>query len=121
MTNLFDPIVDSKLFLLTSSSELIQRRCSNKFVTLRNIARNIFGDLDLAVPMVSLESLVSADPDPILVASPYEGFLSSWSETWQRLNWQNRVRYVDASLVTRPGLRMLRGIESMCKSIGQPD
>ena len=84
-------------------------------------ARNIFGDLDLAVPMVSLESLVSADPDLILVASPYEGFLSSWSETWQRLNWQNRVRYVDASLVTRPGLRMLRGIESMCKSIGQPD
>ena len=32
--------------------------------------RNIYGDLEIAVPMVSLESLVSADPDLILLASP---------------------------------------------------
>ena len=47
MTNLFDPIADSKLFLLTSSSELIQRRNSKKFVTLRNIVRNIFEPLSV--------------------------------------------------------------------------
>ena len=44
-----------------------------------------------------------------------------WHEITNAIDQANRVRYVDASLVTRPGLRMLRGIESMCKLIGQPD
>ena len=79
--------------------------------------RNIFGELDLVVPMVSLESVLDANPDLILVASPYEGFVTRWSETWHRLGWQGRIRYVNASLVTRPGLRMLEGIKSMCKSM----
>ena len=49
MTNLFDPIADSKLFLLTSSSELIRGRNSKKFVLLRNIVRNIFGELSVDI------------------------------------------------------------------------
>ena len=79
--------------------------------------RNIFDELDLAVPMVSLESVLDANPDLIMVASPYEGFVTRWSETWHRLGWQGRIRYINASLVTRPGLRMLKGIKSMCNSM----
>ncbi len=79
--------------------------------------QNIFGDLPLSVSMVSLESVVDADPDMVIVARPYEGFVTSWSDTWRRLGWDSRVRYIDASLVTRPSLRMIEGIKSMCKSI----
>ena len=79
--------------------------------------QNIFGDLPLSVSMVSLESVVEADPDKVIVARPYEGFVTSWSDTWRRLGWDSRVRYIDASLVTRPSLRMIEGIKSMCKSI----
>ena len=82
---------------------------------------NVFGDLDLSVPMVSLESVLDANPDLILIASPYEGFVTRWSDTWRRLNWQDRVRYVNASLVTRPSLRMLKGIKSMCKTMKGAD
>ena len=79
--------------------------------------QNIFGDLPLSVSMVSLESVVDADPDRVIVARPYEGFVTNWSDTWRRLGWDSRVRYIDASLVTRPSLRMIEGIKSMCKSI----
>lgn len=83
-------------------------------------ADNVFGSLELPVPMVSLESVLDVDPDVILVARPYEGFKTRWSKEWQRLGWQGRVRYINASLITRPGLRMLEGIKSMCKSVMWP-
>ena len=79
--------------------------------------QNIFNDLGMSVSMVSLESVVDANPDLIIVARPYEGFTTSWSDTWRRLGWGGRIRYIDASLVTRPSLRMIEGIKSMCKSI----
>jgi iron complex transport system substrate-binding protein len=76
---------------------------------------NIFGDLELMVPLVSLESIVEADPAIILVASPHKDFVSRWQDDWKRLGWQARIRYIDASLITRPSLRMLNGIKSLCK------
>jgi len=80
-------------------------------------AENVFGELGLPVPMVSLESVLDANPDVILVASPYEGFETRWSHEWTRLGWQGRIRYLNASLITRPGLRMLDGIKIMCKQL----
>ena len=77
-------------------------------------ARNIFGDIELMVPLVSLEAIVAADPEIILVASPRPDFVSAWTADWERLGWQGRIRYVDASLITRPGLRMLKGIKNLC-------
>lgn len=76
--------------------------------------RNIFGELSLSVPMVSLESVLDANPEVILIASPHEGFKTRWLEEWGRLGWHGRIRYIDASLITRPGLRMLDGINFMC-------
>ena len=81
--------------------------------------RNIFGGLSIMVPMVSLESVVNANPDVILVASPHEGYVGRWSQEWARLGWEGRVRAINASLITRPSLRMLDGIKSMCKLINE--
>ena len=74
----------------------------------------VVGSLALMVPLVSLESIVEADPEIILVASPREDFVSRWQGDWERLGWQARIRYVNASLITRPSLRMLNGIKSLC-------
>jgi len=82
--------------------------------------QNIFRDLPLSVSMVSLESVVDANPDLIIVARPYDGFVASWSDAWRGLDWEARVRHIDASLVTRPSLRMIEGIKAMCKSIKGP-
>ena len=79
--------------------------------------QNIFDELGLSVSMVSLESVLDANPDLILVVSPYEGFVTHWSDAWRELGWEGRVRYINASLVTRPSLRMLEGIKSLCKII----
>lgn len=80
-------------------------------------ATNIFGDLPMPVPLVSFESVVAADPEIILVASPHPDFVSRWQSEWQKLGWAARVRYVEASLITRPGLRMLEGIKTLCKRL----
>ena len=80
-------------------------------------AVNVFGQLELPVPMVSMESILDADPDVILVASPVPGFRSRWEDEWARLGWQGRTLYVDASLITRPGPRMLDGIKFLCDSL----
>lgn len=80
-------------------------------------AENIFGEVSIAVPMVSFESVVERNPDFVVVAAPYEGFVSKWNSEWEMLGWSNRVRYLDASLITRPGLRMLDGIKSLCKTL----
>jgi iron complex transport system substrate-binding protein len=80
---------------------------------------NVFGDLPIMVPLVSLESVIDANPDVILVASPHEAFVSRWTKEWARLKWDGRVRTINASLITRPSLRMLDGIKSMCKLMNE--
>jgi iron complex transport system substrate-binding protein len=80
-------------------------------------AANVFGQLDLPVPMVSMESVIDADPDVILVSSPVPGFRSRWEDEWTRLGWAGRTLYIDASLITRPGPRMLDGIKFLCESL----
>jgi hypothetical protein len=47
MTNQFDFISDSKLFLVSMSEELKTFRSSNKINKLRNIVRNVFSSLDI--------------------------------------------------------------------------
>ena len=77
-------------------------------------ADNVFGDLSIPVPMVSFESVLLAEPEIILVASPYPGFKSRWEDEWEKLGWNDKTRYINASLVTRPGFRMLEGIKTLC-------
>ena len=82
-------------------------------------AENIFSDVEFFVPMVSYESVVERNPDFLVVSSPYPEYKSVWNERWENLGWSGRVRTIDASLITRPSLRMLEGIKVLCETIGQ--
>lgn len=82
-------------------------------------AENIFADVSLFVPMVSYESLVERNPDILVISSPYPGYKSAWDERWKDLGWSDRVRTIDASLITRPSLRMLEGVKILCETIDQ--
>ena len=82
-------------------------------------AENIFSDVEFFVPMVSYESVVERNPDVLVVSSPYPGYKSAWDDRWNDLGWSGRVRTIDASLITRPSLRMLEGIKMLCETLGQ--
>ncbi len=82
-------------------------------------AENIFSDVEFFVPMVSYESVVERKPDVLVVSSPYPGYKSAWDDRWNDLGWGGRVRTIDASLITRPSLRMLEGIKMLCETLGQ--
>ena len=82
-------------------------------------AENIFSDVEFLVPMVSYESVVERNPDVLVVSSPYPGYKSAWDDRWNDLGWGGRVRTIDASLITRPSLRMLDGIKMLCETLGQ--
>ena len=82
-------------------------------------ANNIFSGVDFLVPMVSYESVVERNPDVLVVSSPYPGYKSAWDDRWNDLGWGGRVRTIDASLITRPSLRMLDGIKMLCETLGQ--
>ncbi len=82
-------------------------------------ADNIFGELPMRVPIVSYESIVAANPDVIVIALPEAGFETRWEQNWADLGWGARVRPIDASLITRPGLRMAEGIKSLCKTVSR--
>lgn len=82
-------------------------------------AENIFSDVEFFVPMVSYESVVERNPDFLVVSSPYPQYKSGWNKRWESLGWSGRVRTINASLITRPSLRMLEGIKVLCETIGQ--
>ena len=82
-------------------------------------AENIFFDVEFFVPMVSYKSVVERNPDVLVLCSPYPGYKSAWDDRWNDLGWSDRVRTIDASLITRPSLRMLEGIKMLCKALGQ--
>ena len=104
---IFFQISDSQLFTVNGEHLIGQA------IKLCN-GDNIFKDTRITVPMVSLENVVARDPALIIVAKPFEEFESAWADEWRRLGWSGRIRYIDASLITRPSLRMLDGIAELC-------
>ena len=83
-------------------------------------ARNIFADLPMIAPRVNLESIVQANPDVIMTAKIDEKvqtmpFWKGW-EVIRAVREENYV-YVDADIMYRHTLRMLREIPEFCKSL----
>jgi len=105
--SVFFQISDSQLFTVNRDHLIGQA------IDLCN-GENVFAETTVSVPMVSLENVIVANPERIIVSIPYTGFVSVWAHEWQRLGWSDRVRSIDASLITRPSLRMLEGITEMC-------
>jgi iron complex transport system substrate-binding protein len=82
---------------------------------------NIFGLSEIPVPLVSNESVLVAAPD-IIIFSKGLGGESHWKERWLKFKGipavtEGRLFELSADLITRPGFRMLEGIEQMCSII----
>ena len=83
--------------------------------------RNIFADLPLLTPTVSVESVVRANPDLIVFSKNTAG-KTDWAQPW--LRWKKikavanqQVIELPADLLVRSGPRMLDGVEKLCASI----
>lgn len=105
--SVFFQISDSRLFTVN------RKHLIGQAIELCN-GDNIFAETPVMVPMVSLENMVALNPEVIIVSNPQPNLVSSWSDEWRRLGWSDRIRAIDASLITRPSLRMLEGIREMC-------
>lgn len=85
--------------------------------------RNVFADLPALAPTVSLEALLMADPDAIVVsgaAANREALLGEWrGQTRLRAVSAGHVYFSDADLMHRATPRMLEGVEALCEDFDQ--
>jgi len=81
---------------------------------------NIFSGGKISVPLVSIESVLDLDPDVIVISKPADGAESVWKERWSQYpGFAGKLRWIDPGLISRPSLRMLDGIETLCELIHQ--
>jgi|MDTC01.3.fsa_nt_gb iron complex transport system substrate-binding protein len=81
---------------------------------------NVFAEQTIAVPLVSKESIVAADPDVIVISKPHPESVSPWEKRWNSYaGYGAKLRWIDPGLISRPSLRMLDGIEQLCGLIHQ--
>ena len=83
---------------------------------------NIFRDLSLLAPSVSIESVISRDPEIILTSS--EKLDRNKFEQWNRwpqitANKLDNLFYMDADQLERPTTRIVRATEEICKILAQ--
>lgn len=84
---------------------------------------NVFADLRQDWPQVSLEELVRRDPDVILGPATHGSGLVV-DELRRRPGWQNlravqngRVHLVEDNLISRPGPRLVEGLEQVARAL----
>lgn len=83
---------------------------------------NIFGRVRAAVPQVSKEAVIAGRPDLIVITRSPGHPPSAWAKTWQEYPaFKGRVRFIDPDLISRPGLRMAKGVGRLCKLIRQAE
>lgn len=78
--------------------------------------RNVFGDLPVAAPTVSIEAVLRANPQLIVAAGPQA---AQWLKAWSAYPQLAAVRLdqraeLDADALPRMGLRVLDGVEQLC-------
>lgn len=78
---------------------------------------NVFGDLSSLAPRVSIEAVLTKNPDLIVtgMASGREKWLDNW-RSWKDLNAvkNNHLFAINADWITRHTPRILLGVEKMC-------
>jgi iron complex transport system substrate-binding protein len=81
---------------------------------------NVAGDLDGQYLQISLENLVVEDPDVILLGDAAYGVTPE--SVGQRSGWESlsavqdgRVHPFDDNLASRPGPRLVEGLETLAK------
>lgn len=79
---------------------------------------NIFADLPIKSPQISIEAVLSADPD-IILAGANEGQRPEWLDAWQQYDdlsavKNKQLKTVDADVIHRPTLRLLKAATQVC-------
>lgn len=87
--------------------------------------QNIAGDAATQWPQISQEALVQKDPEVVLLAYDATGVTPETALVrpgWGRLSavQQRRVRAIDPDLTTRPGPRVVDGLEAIARAL-HPD
>jgi iron complex transport system substrate-binding protein len=81
--------------------------------------RNVFHDLKVLAPEVTLESVIAADPDVVLTASTERG-VPTWARTANlRAVREGHVYSVDATLVERATPRLAQGVAQICERLSR--
>ena len=85
--------------------------------------RNVFAELTLPAPQVSVEAVLAADPQVIIAGTDgakRPAWLDRWG-AWPALDAvrQRNLYVVDANLLHRPGPRFVDGVEQLCTVLSQ--
>jgi len=82
--------------------------------------RNIYADVASRAPRIGIESILSANPDAIIIG--VSETKTNWNKQWYK--WQgldavknNHVFVVNADYMVRQGVRVLKGIETVCDDL----
>jgi iron complex transport system substrate-binding protein len=83
--------------------------------------QNVFADLKLLVPEVSIEAVLEADPEAIVTAvvdTKMPTGLEQW-EQWPHLKAtaRNNFFFIDTDLISRHTPRILQGAQQMCEQL----
>ncbi|MDQ6971482.1 MAG: helical backbone metal receptor [Mariprofundaceae bacterium] len=80
---------------------------------------NVFADVQMEGPRVSVESVLLARPDIIMLSS--ETDIAARKAFWHRWFGENTPRFViaDADLLHRPGPRLIEGMAALQSALGQ--
>ena len=85
--------------------------------------RNIYAELPMSNPQISVESLLQRDPEVIVASGMGQG-RPEWLDHWRqypslRAVKANHLYYVPPQLLQRPTSRLLQGAELLCRAIDQ--
>lgn len=80
--------------------------------------RNVFGNAKPLAPEVSLESVIAADPEVILVSGMEAGEADPWARfPHLRAVARGNVYRIDAALVERASPRLVMGVAQVCEKL----
>ncbi len=84
-------------------------------------ARNVFGDLPEAGPIVDIEAVIARDPDIIIAAAP-TGEGAGWVADWMRLPGLSAVRHhrvvaFEDQALSRLGPSVVGATENLCRTL----
>ncbi len=110
-----------RVFYLVWNQPLITvggRQLINQAITLCG-GRNVFGDLPVLSPTVSVEAVLRADPQLIVASSPGS---QAWLRAWTRFDQLSAVRHaqlvaLSPDLLPRMGANVLDGVQQLCGAI----
>jgi iron complex transport system substrate-binding protein len=82
---------------------------------------NIFAQLPLLTPTVSVEALLQADPD-VIIGSDSGNRRPQWLDNWKKWSRLRAVQhdhlyFISADWISQPTPRMLQGVEVMCEML----